>query len=104
MLIKSFIAALLSTNYISRAHEAFEDLYVSERSAEQVPALEPYGIEYFLDLPLDITTEFFNEQVVDPEILAFREHSVLANDDSEAPKWIIWFTVENNSNYTCKRC
>ena len=64
MLMKAvlhLLSYLVSSCLVSAHNSIAEDWeWVSQRMPEVVPGLETYDIAHFLDLPLDISTEFFN--------------------------------------------
>ena len=58
-LITTTLLLLLGSPTLVTAHESFEETFVSERAPENIAGLKPYDIEYHLDLPMPITTDFF---------------------------------------------
>ena len=64
MQMKAFLNLLsyfMSSCLVSAHSSIAEDWeWVSQRMPEVVPGLETYDIAHYLDLPLDISTDFFN--------------------------------------------
>ena len=99
------LSLLLFSSHV-QAHEEFVPEQVSVRAAETVPGLEAYEMQHFLDLPLEITSKFFFEQIINPQDLTFHTESIMNTNDEEKtePNWVLWMTAENNPRFSCRKC
>ena len=75
------------------AYEKYVPEQISALEPQPVPGLDAYGIDYFLDLPLTLTSRFFFEQVLDKTSYTYHQESVLAEHDV-VPNWVLWFTAD----------
>ena len=88
MPLNKYLAAFLSSAiFVSLVggHEEIADdwQWVSQRLPEPVPGLEAYEVAHYLDLPLDISYDFFKDQIVNVEDSTFRESNIFSAADGD---------------------
>ena len=95
--------AFLTLTSFAMGHETYEPELVSLRPPELVQGLEKYALSHHLDYPLNVTTDFFYEQVVDKTAQTFRQENIFSTDQG-VPNWLLLFTVDDPERFRCHRC
>ena len=97
-----FISSI--TMFVS-GHDTLADNWewISERLPEVIPGLEPYKVAHHLDLPLSLSFELFNDQIIETETSTFRQENIFSSTD-KVTNWLLFLTIEDHPTFKCPKC